>query len=515
MSVSPRMSVASPSQNQSVYQQPKKSSYQLNNPISQWGQSAVRGQGVRSIQSALGRPAVQKQPSVQMSRPQQPQQSRVIQGSGMSTQYASNPTNYKPKPVAPPVPPPQTQAPQDPTQKYLDILGSRAGQKASFIGEQRAAEEAATKARYGLAGEQIKAQLPTAQKNFNVFKENTLAGVDDVRASGERQKSNTSDYYGEAQRLAAKTFGETRAQDQRTFSNLNTIDSYGEGSFKQANENTTSEFNRFTQQTLKEKAQKLSEIDETVGRAEREATSLISQEEAKLQEFTQQIQFALMNNDQMMAEELRGLATQSQQLIFDLYDAVDNLKYTADLEKYKLEIENQPLGLSEQFMKTGEPQTEKDFIYRTQNPSGFSKIGAATTPKVSEKGQLFNLAAQSAQQALDLLDSGIANSGKGQAISSGFGKLFGSSSATQTDYESKLAAARGVAINALSGANVPPSEYERIADMIPVITDEPAIARQKLQSFVEIMGMYGQNMGQQQTSDSLSQDQIAEILASL
>lgn len=116
--------------------------------------------------------------------------------------------------------------------------------------------------------------------------------------------------------------------------------------------------------------------------------------------------------------------------------------------------------------------------------------GGQGTGRVTESQRKFRAAGQQAQLALDLLDSGGANTGKLTAVGDSLGKFLGTQSDVQTDYRSKLAAARGSAISALSGANVPPSEYERIADMIPVITDEPMVAKQKLRSFVEAMQVY-------------------------
>lgn len=121
------------------------------------------------------------------------------------------------------------------------------------------------------------------------------------------------------------------------------------------------------------------------------------------------------------------------------------------------------------------------------------EIFKETTPKeqkLTEKQNQYLSAAETASMALQLLESGKVGTGKVSSLGNKFGQFFGTQSDEQTDYLSKLAGARGIAINALSGANVPPSEYQRIAAMIPVETDEPKIAKQKLRSFIEAMKVY-------------------------
>lgn len=415
--------------NMSVYK-PNVATTSYNNPLTTYGQKVSRGQGITAAQNAFKTPSVTLKPQ-SVTQPNMSVAPKTIQGSGMTSQYASNPTNYKPTATQPPATPTPLSTPQDPTNVFLQGLDQRTSQKQAFINQQKADQEKAINDRYNVLGQQIKSQLPTAENNFNVFKTNTMANIDAIKASGERQKSNAKDYYGEAQRLAAKTLGETKARDQRTFSNLNTIDSYGEGSFAQANENSTSDFNRYTQQNLKAQADKFAEIDNTVASAEREAYTIISQEEAKLETLKQQIQFALINNDMAQAEELRGVATQSQQLIFDLQDAVDGLKYQADLEKYKLQLEQTDTeGLSSAFLQTGTPQTQQDYIYRLKNADNYAKL----FPNGGQNGQ------NNEKQTINNVISTLLNSDL-SAISgiAGFRKpVFGSDAALTSNYATQL-----------------------------------------------------------------------------
>lgn len=336
MSMAPNMSVA-----------PKKSttssSYSFVSPLTQ-------------VMNTLRKPATTQNTSFKAttptssvftaSKPTQPQMSvapKVIQGSGLNTNYSRNPSNYTaPAPTAPPKPPAQPAAPS-PHDAYLAATEKLAAQQKDFVTKQQAQREGSIKSKYQTLKEMISGQLPVAEGNLESFKKDSQADIDALRASGERQKGQAEDYYGDAQRDAARTFRDTQGDNQRTFANLGTIDSRGEGSFQQATENTTSDFNRFTQQTLKAKADKFAEIDDTVSAAERQAQAAIRQESVKLEDLKKQIQFALINNDQAMADELSGIAQESEATIMAIQEAVTGLKYQADLEKYKVELENSKL----------------------------------------------------------------------------------------------------------------------------------------------------------------------------
>jgi len=109
---------------------------------------------------------------------------------------------------------------------------------------------------------------------------------------------------------------------------------------------------------------------------------------------------------------------------------------------------------------------------------------------LTEKQRMFVAAGQAADEALNILESGEANTGKLQNVGSFFGRTFGTQDPMQTTYESKLDAARSAALSALSGANIPPAEYERMAGFIPEPTDEYNIAVAKLKSFRDEMSRY-------------------------
>lgn len=344
MSVAPQMSVAP--KTQSVYN--TNASYAATNPLSSFGQKAIQGKGITATKTSFRASTPTQSVFQSKATPTAPKvpysQNKVIQGSGMTSSYANNPTNYKRSvPTVPTVTAPTPQKTMTPTDAYLQGMEKLSGQQTNFLNNQKLQREGSVKSKYQTLKEMISGQLPVAEENFDAYKKDSQADIEALRASGERQKGQAEDYYGEAQRDAAKTLNETQGQNQRTFAGLGTIDSRGEGSFQQATENTSSDFNRFTQQTLKAKADRFAEIDDTVSTAERQAQAALRQEAVKLEDLKKQIQFALINNDQAMADELSGIAQETEQNIMAIQEAVTGLKYQGALEKYNIELENSKL----------------------------------------------------------------------------------------------------------------------------------------------------------------------------
>jgi hypothetical protein len=336
--------------------------YKPNNPLDAMGRSAVSVQGIS------------QPPRLSYAQPQQskaPQMSvapKLIQGSGYGSQYASNQTNQpvrtpeKTQPAAP------VQQAVDPTARYMSDTRTTANSQQQFAENARKQQEDYIKQQYALASQQLGEALPTAEAKFGQLKANTEASITDLLAGGERQKAQTSDYYGDAQRQAAQTLRETQGQTQRTFAGLGTLDSRGEGSFAQANDNQMSDFNRYTQQTLRAKADKLSEIDATVRTAERQARATITEEEAKLSELARNIQYAQANNNLQQARELTDAYNTTKQYIYEIEDSVNQMKYQFGLEQQKLDNElKSTQNFTPEFMTTGQPTNQAEWEFLIKN----------------------------------------------------------------------------------------------------------------------------------------------------
>jgi hypothetical protein len=111
-------------------------------------------------------------------------------------------------------------------------------------------------------------------------------------------------------------------------------------------------------------------------------------------------------------------------------------------------------------------------------------------PKLLESQRKFYGAAEQARKALDMLEKGEAQTGKLQAVSSSIGKVTGSQSAKQAEYELAITAAASPARNAIAGSALTDSEKELLRPLIPTITDEPVQAKAKLEAFIDAMQSY-------------------------
>lgn len=417
------------------------------------------------------------------------------------------------KKYQPPAPTPTPEVKTDPTQTWMDYISNAgAGRKATEQQRLKDSIDYYTKLN-NLTNQQLMEQLPVAQEQFDQYKTNTEATIADLLSGGERQKSQTRDYYGEAQRGAAQTLRETQGANQRTFANLGTLDSRGEGSFGQANENTTSEFNRFTQQNLKAQADKLSEIDATVSAAERQARATITQEEQKMRQLARDIQYAVANNDLQTAQSLKEEYTTSQNYIYDIEDTLAQTKYQFGLEQQKLENEIAKVQtFTPEFMATGVPtnQAEYEFIIKNQKDASQYYGTAPSGGKLTEKQMAYQAAGNIAQNALTKLNSGNVSTGIGNKFFGGIGETLGTNSPEQQAYRSDLAAMRTAIQNALLGANMSPKEMEQIMAAIPQYNDAPSIARSKLQSLITNLPIMAGNF--QQAAPAAGVD-INELLA--
>jgi len=372
--------------------------------------------------------------SYKYSTPTQPTTPRINYSltSGTTAKSAVNPTNY----VAPTAPP---AAKVDPSAQYLSDATKMGQSRMGFVRGQGDQQADYIKKQYELANKGLQDQAGNAEVTFNQFKGDTEASIKDLLAGGERQKSQAKDYYGEAQRLAAKTRNETRGQTQRTFANLGTIDSRGEGSFQQATENQDSEFNSFTQKNLREQADKLAQIDETVATAERTARTAISTKQQELVSLKQKIELATAQNNLDQAQELTAAYNATQDLIYQIEDSVSQLQYAHSVEKQRLE-------------------------------SAIAEMQNAPGGELKDKQAL----AVSAQDSLDNLMFQIQNNPN-------IYKNLNPLDQSKRGYDAAVNNAIDLIIRTRTGAAATKQEVEAMRSLFPQYMDSPELAKQKLQ----------------------------------
>lgn len=323
------------------------------------------------------------QPTVKQTQPQtapkpvtQVTVAGKIPASGVGPQYANQTVATQPKTTTT-----ETKSPSA-AEKYLSNIQSLAA-KQQAVAKQRALDnETRLKERYALANQGLESQIPEAEAGLQSFKDTEIAGLAEAKKAAEAQKATTSDYYGEAQRLAAQTRNETRGQTGRTFANLGTIDSRGEGSYQQSMENIDTEFNRETQKRLNEKASKLSDIDSTYFKAEVASKNAIRAKEAEKNTLVKQIKLAQQQNNLDLVDRLSEAWQAADDTITEIENNLVSLKYASEQETEKTQREIEQLkGLSESFLTTGKPSTMNDMLYIKDNPDfakNITSLGLST-----------------------------------------------------------------------------------------------------------------------------------------
>jgi len=315
--------------------------------------------------------------------PQMSQAPKTYQGSGMTSNYASNPTNYKPvtpppaptKPTYTPTPlDTQTQAITD----YLKRMGEQTNQRVDETNATAKTNADLLAQRYDLAGQAIKGQSGTLTDIFNRFKGNTEADIADVAALAESQKQQAKDYYGEANRTAAQARQETGQQATRKFAGQGAIDSAGAGSYQEANANIDSEFNRVVAQNASALAAKQMEVDTAVGQYQRQAKTMIADEESKLNQALQQIEIQFADNEIGKQQAVNQVYQAAQDRVYTIQDTLSQIEQQALEQKQNIALELQKLDaskLSPEFMATGKPTNQAEYDYLVQNADKFKTLG--------------------------------------------------------------------------------------------------------------------------------------------
>lgn len=231
---------------------------------------------------------------------------------------------------------------------------------------------------YGAAGEALSRQLPVLQENFGKFKEDVMAGVADEEAGTIRDIESARTESGAAQRELAESRRDLQGTRERQYAGLNSIDSYGAGSFTQANTNDDNNFLRMTNENLQKRADKIAGIETGLRQFKRQAQTMINSENAKLQERVMQIQADMTMNEvekESMIRQAYTTAKANKQSVMDEYNGY-RLQLAQEKSTYEKELAGG--GLSPEFISTGKPVTAKDFEFFVKNPKGieaFQKMG--------------------------------------------------------------------------------------------------------------------------------------------
>ena len=355
-----------------------------NTTASMFANSLSQGKGMPSItgQSLTVPSFQQKQQQVQNIVGQA---NNKIQGSGYSSQYASNPSNYKAT-QTPQATQQTQQTQQSSVPSYITGYESLAEKQKALLDQQRKQGEDYYGKSYAERNRLLQESIPALQQQFIKTQGNIQKGIDSATQSAEYKKQNAQDQWGESQRLAAQTRQESEGRTRNKFAALGTTDSWGAGSYGQAQENVESDFNRFTQQGLRTKEQNMFEIDKALQDYEIEAQTTLDGLEASLENTVRQIQSDINMNNIEKQNALDSLFSDYQAKVLGVEEGMQGVY--ADYYKALDSAEANSLSFDDQ----GQPLNQVSYEWMLNNPDKFGS--AFESGNVAEKQNLIGLVDQ-------------------------------------------------------------------------------------------------------------------------
>ena len=265
-------------------------------------------------------------------------------------------------------------------------------QKALLEEQNKQAQDYYNKA-YAERNRLLEQSIPKLQSQVRTATANIQKGIGSAQQSAEYKKQNAEDQWGESQRLAAQTRNESEARNRNRFAALGTTDSWGAGSYGQAQENVESDFNRFTQQGLRTKEQNMFEIDRALQDYEIEAQTQIDTLEANLSNTVDQIQSSINLNNIDKQKMIDEAFAKYQQGVLAVDEGMQNV-----YAQYYQALQNAEAN-SLSFDDNGQPLNQASYEWMLNNPDKF--------------GSTFGQQSQSSQKAIGLVDDLLSKNTRG------------------------------------------------------------------------------------------------------
>jgi len=378
------------------------------------------------------------------------------------------------------------------TQDTSGLENIAQGQKDRYATQMQNTEDYVNKTNE-LANQALRNQVPVIQGAYDAFKGNTEASIGDQQVATERAKANAEENSGTAQRQAAMTRDESDARIMGKFASNNALSGAGFGSYTAAASQLENDFNRFTQENIQSKKNQFEDLDMQQVQFEREARTVLQQEEANLKLTLQNIESQIGINTAEGQYKLQEAYAAYQDKVDQVDQYLEGLKIQKEQLSQSIQQETYLLqNLSPEFRASGQPTTDMDFYYIQKNPQVYESLlkGLEMNSKSSnltEKQQAYQSASSLADTALGLLSSGNVSTGIGSKFGGAIGEKLGTNSQSQNQYRSTVALLRTSVKNAMLGANMSPQEMESINAAIPEFNDAPTTAKQKLDTLKQLL----------------------------
>lgn len=290
-----------------------------------------------------------------------------IQGSGYTSNYASNPSNYqapKPSGSTPPPSPTQTNTQASFLNSYLQ---DRAGTATQRIGD----VENRAKTQQDLQRELMESRQKTLSnigniqgESFNQYANQLRGGVDLQKATAERQKGDVGAEYEDQRYYNEQARKERMKGLESTLASLGTLQS---SAMMNVGAKVNMGAERQDREAQRVKNSRIAEIEDGVRMAEYEVEGLIQQEAGRYRQQVEALAGQMDQNSIEFKQAVENIADQANQRIYGILDKFDDFAYSAQMEIIKAEAQGKE-ELSNKFLYNGTPTTRADYMWLRENP---------------------------------------------------------------------------------------------------------------------------------------------------
>ncbi|MDQ3008816.1 MAG: hypothetical protein M3Q81_04445 [bacterium] len=355
------------------------------------------------------------------------------------------------------------------------------------------------------------AQKGDAEQQFADYERNSQADIESLRGSSERQKASTEDLYGKQMRQSALAKRQTDAQRQNVFAALGTLESGGQMGYTGQQFNSDQAFLGQQDQIRGQQRDALISIDDRTAQAERQTTMQINSGRQQFKEAMRQIDQSLAQGGLENQAAKQQAYQEYQKNEFSLRDYMSQIRAGAEQEKLNMrtQLSNpEGVGLSQEFMQTGQVKNMSDFLYRTKNAGAFGKIGESTKNK---------LLSGDAAKLVGMSESGIKSVGQMISILEKNPNAAVLPGMLNRDFKFAQDNLIDTIGRLRSGGAIGDAEAKNLSRLVPSALDSKELKQQKLSQIEsELSNAYMKVTGEQgpQTSSSGIDSSVANYLAS-
>lgn len=271
-----------------------------------------------------------------------------IQGSGYSSAYASNPTNYKPQTAKPYQPTPQQQYQAPPAPSATSLTNQYLAQRGQSATDRIAGLQDRAKGQIDLQQQLYDSRNKTLGNIGNIQKESFGNYADQLRQGLGLQQQTAQRQQGEAQQLydESKYYNEQARKERMkglegTLASLGTLQSSALGNIG-AKINMGAE--RQDRSAQRELSSRVADIQDQYRLAENQTEGLIQQEADRYRQQVELLAGQMDTNSLEFRQAVSEIANKAEDNINSILDSFDNFAYNANLEMIKAQTPDAGAG---------------------------------------------------------------------------------------------------------------------------------------------------------------------------